>query len=134
MFNNFKPEATPGVYRVAKLIILSIFARTWTNINICMEDNKQLDIELNSDVAKGSYCNLSIITHSPNEFVLDFLKILPGFPKAVVTERIIMTPENAKRLASALADNIGKYEEHFGSISLHNPEIAIPIKQSQNKS
>ena len=83
-----------------------------------MADNKQLDIELGSEVAKGSYCNLSIITHSPNEFVLDFLKILPGFPKAVVTERIIMTPENAKRLRDALADNIGKYENQFGPIQL----------------
>ena len=101
-----------------------------------MADNKQLDIELGSEVAKGSYCNLSIITHSPNEFVLAFLKILPGFPKAVVTERIIMTPENAKRLRDALADNIGKYESHFGEIQLHNPEPAVPIgfNPSENKS
>ena len=101
-----------------------------------MADNKQLDIELNSEVAKGSYCNLSIITHSPNEFVLDFLKILPGFPKAVVTERLIMTPENAKRLRDALADNVGKFESHFGEIVLHNPEPSVPIgfNPSSNKS
>jgi len=101
-----------------------------------MADNKQLDIELNSEVAKGSYSNLSIITHSPSEFVLDFLKILPGVPKAVVSERIIMTPENAKRLRDALADNISKYEAHFGEINVHNPAPQVPIgfNPSENKS
>ncbi len=102
-----------------------------------MAEDKQLDIELSSkDVANGSYCNLSVITHSPSEFVLDFLKILPGFQKAVVTERIIMTPDNAKRLRDALADNISKYESHFGQITVHNPEPAIPIgfNPSENKS
>ena len=101
-----------------------------------MADNKQLDIELGSEVAKGTDCTLSIISHSPNEVVLNFLKILPGFPKAVVTERIIMTPENAKRLRDALADNIGKFESHFGKIELHNPEPQVPIgfNPSGNKS
>ena len=79
-----------------------------------MEDQKskpgknQLDIELNDDVAQGTYSNLAVITHSSAEFVLDFVRIMPGVPKAHVKSRVILTPEHAKRLLRALDDNIKK--------------------------
>ena len=76
----------------------------------------QLNIELNDEVAEGKYSNLAIITHSPSEFVVDFAQFLPGTPKAKVRSRIIMTPQHAKRLYKALADNIAKYEQQFGTI------------------
>lgn len=76
----------------------------------------QLNIELNDEVAEGKYSNLAIITHSPSEFVVDFAQFLPGTPKAKVRSRIIMTPQHAKRLYKALADNISKYESQFGAI------------------
>ena len=91
-----------------------------------MENDNKLNIELSPEVAKGSYSNLSIITHSSNEFIIDFLKLLPGIPKAIVSDRIIMTPENIKRLSHALAENIGKYESKFGTIELHDQEPGIP--------
>ena len=104
-----------------------------------MEEKNHIDIELPQEEAKGSYCNLSIITHSPNEFVIDFLKILPGIPKAIVTERVIMTPENTKRLAEAIAENVRKYEDKFGPIALHDSseasnEIPIGFNNSKSKS
>jgi len=84
-----------------------------------MEDkNKkqnQISIELNEDIAQGMYSNLAVITHSTSEFVIDFVRVMPGTPKAKVKSRIILTPEHAKRLMSALNDNIKKYE------SLHGP-------------
>jgi hypothetical protein len=84
-----------------------------------MADNnqqQQLNIELNEEVAQGVYSNLAVITHSPAEFVIDFIRVMPGVPKAKVQSRIILTPQHAKRLMRALADNIGKYESQHGKI------------------
>jgi len=84
-----------------------------------MSDTKnqgQLNIELSEDVSQGIYSNLAIITHSPAEFVVDFIRIMPGVPKAQVKSRIILTPEHAKRLVAALHDNISKYEAIHGPI------------------
>jgi hypothetical protein len=72
-----------------------------------MEDKKgpnQISIELKEDIAQGIYSNLAIITHSPSEFIVDFVRIMPGIPKAEVKSRIILTPEHAKRLLMALKD------------------------------
>ena len=85
-----------------------------------MEDNKaqktQINIELKEDVAQGTYSNLAVITHSSSEFVLDFIRVMPGVPKAEVKSRIILTPEHAKRLLFAMQDNIKKYESVHGEI------------------
>ena len=84
-----------------------------------MSDNKnqgQFNIELSEEVAQGVYSNLAIITHSPAEFVIDFIRIMPGVPKSKVKSRIILTPEHAKRLVAALNDNISKYEAVHGTI------------------
>ena len=82
------------------------------------ENNKQLQLELKPEVAKGQYSNLAIISHSHSEFVIDFATMLPGLPKPEIGSRILMTPEHAKRLLNALTDNIGKYESQFGKIEL----------------
>ena len=80
------------------------------------DNQNQLNIELTEDVAEGVYSNLAIITHSNAEFVIDFVRVMPGVPKARVKSRIILTPQHAKRLFVALADNIGKYEQIHGTI------------------
>lgn len=87
-----------------------------------MEDQKvnkenQVNIELSEELAEGIYSNLAVITHSQTEFIVDFVSIMPGVPKAKVKSRIILTPEHAKRLHDALADNIKKFEAQNGSIS-----------------
>jgi hypothetical protein len=76
----------------------------------------QLNIELDQEIAEGTYSNLAIINHSVSEFILDFINIMPGVPKAKVKSRIILTPQHAKRLAKALADNIRKFEQQNGDI------------------
>ncbi|MBP1614884.1 MAG: hypothetical protein H6Q13_2332 [Bacteroidetes bacterium] len=86
-----------------------------------MDDQKhegQLQIELSDEVAQGKYINLAIITHSSSEFVLDFICVMPGTPKANVQSRIIVAPEHAKRLLRALEENIVKYERINGNISM----------------
>ena len=83
-----------------------------------MEENKKnkINIELSEEVAEGTYSNLAIITHSHAEFIIDFVKLMPGTPKAKVKSRIILTPEHAKRLHKALSDNIRKFESQNGPI------------------
>lgn len=89
--------------------------------------NNQLQIELNEDIAQGTYANLAVITHSSSEFILDFIRVMPGVPKAGVKSRVILTPEHAKRLMRALEENVRKYENSFGSIRLSEESIISPL-------
>lgn len=91
-----------------------------------MEEKKGLSIEITPEMAQGTYSNLAIITHSSSEFVVDFIRIMPGSPKANVKSRIILTPEHAKRLMLALGDNVEKYESVFGEIKINTNEGAVP--------
>ena len=88
--------------------------------------DNQLQIELKEEVAQGTYANLAIITHSSSEFVLDFVRVLPGLPKAGVQSRVILAPEHAKRLQRALEENIAKYERAFGLIRLQEDGVDTP--------
>lgn len=84
-----------------------------------MEEEKkkgQLNIELNEEMAEGIYSNLAVITHSPAEFVVDFVRVMPGMPKAKVMSRVVVTPQHAKRLLKALQDNVNRYESQHGPI------------------
>ncbi|RMF53522.1 MAG: DUF3467 domain-containing protein [Bacteroidetes bacterium] len=84
-----------------------------------LQGSAHLDIELSNEVAEGVYANLVMIAHSSEEFILDFIRIMPGVPKARVKSRIIITPSHAKRLLHALAENIDKYEQAHGEIAEH---------------
>lgn len=93
-----------------------------------MEDNNntnkpgQLNIELTEEMAQGTYSNLAILTHSLSEFIVDFVQIMPGAPKAKVKSRVILTPHHAKRLLHALQDNVQKYEQIHGHINEGDPQ------------
>lgn len=80
---------------------------------------EQLDINIDEETAEGIYSNCAIIAHSPSEFVIDFIRIMPGVEKAKVKSRIITSPEQAKRLLLSLQDNIKNYENNFGNIEIH---------------
>lgn len=89
-----------------------------------MEQKKQeMQLELTPDVAEGVYSNMAVIAHSPSEFVLDFVRVMPGMPKAKIMTRVMMTPENAKRLLGALNENIRRYEMQFGEIDMNRGVI-----------
>ncbi len=85
-------------------------------MNDPQKPEKKINIELGEEVASGTYSNLAIITHSNTEFVIDFVRLMPGMPKAKVKSRIILTPQHAKRLMKALKDNIAKFESVHGPI------------------
>jgi hypothetical protein len=86
----------------------------------------QLNIEISEEVAEGQYANLAIITHSHAEFVIDFVNVMPGTPKSKVKSRIVLTPQHAKRLMKALADNVQKFEAVNGTIK-DLEEVQIPL-------
>ena len=76
----------------------------------------QINIELDDKTAEGTYANLAIINHSVSEFIVDFVSVMPGQPKAKVKSRIILTPQHAKRLVKALAENVKRFEKNHGEI------------------
>lgn len=92
-----------------------------------MEEKKELSINLKPEIAAGKYSNLALITHSKNEFILDFAAMLPGIPQPEVVSRLIMNPEHAKRLLLALQDNIAKFEKQFGTVSLGDGTAPQPF-------
>lgn len=86
----------------------------------------QINIELDENVAQGTYSNLAIINHSPSEFVIDFVTIMPGIPKSKVKSRIILTPQHAKRLMKALSENVKRFENAHGEIKDYDqPQIPL---------
>ncbi len=90
-------------------------------------DGCRLSVELPADVAQGVYSNLVFISHSSSEFVLDFIRVLPGMPQAKVQSRVLLAPEHAKRLLLALQDNILKHERTFGPINLPGEQPLPPL-------
>jgi len=90
------------------------------------EQEGQINIELDENIAEGIYSNLAIINHSASEFVLDFVCIMPGVPKAKVKSRIVLTPQHAKRLVKALAENVHRFEVAHGEIK-DTEQPSIPL-------
>ncbi len=87
--------------------------------------HQEMNIELPSDIADGIYSNLAVISHSPGEFIVDFITIMPGVPKAKVRSRVILTPQHAKRLLKALETNVKNFEQEHGKIK--ESESNIPF-------
>ena len=96
-----------------------------------MSDSKakkegSINIELDPETAQGTYSNLAIINHSVSEFVVDFINVMPGAPKAKVRSRIILTPQHAKRFLKVLGDNVQRFEAAHGEIKEYD-QPSIPL-------
>jgi len=90
-----------------------------------LKQNNQLSIELDEQIAEGIYSNLVVINHSDTEFVLDFVNVMPGLPKAKVKSRIILAPQHAQRLLISLTENLQKYQSTNGPISGGSTPVSI---------
>src|SRR3954464_12548530 len=90
------------------------------------QQQEQINLELDENIAEGIYSNLAIINHSASEFVLDFVCIMPGTPKAKVKSRIILTPQHAKRLLKAMGENVHRFEAAHGEIK-DSEQPPIPL-------
>ena len=86
----------------------------------------QIKIELDDNIGQGEYANFAVVTHSPAEFVMDYIRVLPGMTKSKVKSRIIMAPMHAKTLMLALRDNVTKFEKKFGEIKVPKQEVKMP--------
>lgn len=86
----------------------------------------QMEIELPEEEASGTYSNLVMISHSASEFILDFISVMPGRPKAKVVKRMVLTPDHAKRLLNALSENIKRFENENGPIN-EEQQIDVPF-------
>ena len=107
----------------------ALYTKLHTQSYKTMEE-KKLNIKLSPEVAEGVYANLTIISHSPSEFVMDFVRMMPGMQEAQVKSRVVMTPDQAKKLLFALENNIKQYEKQFGTINLPGgpvPGSTIPM-------
>ncbi len=82
----------------------------------------QLQIQLDDEVANGTYVNMALVNHTETEFTLDFIYVQPQQPKAKVRSRIITNPKHMKRLLLAMQDNVAKFEAKFGAIELTDIE------------
>ena len=91
------------------------------------ELSKGIDIELGEEMAEGQYANMVVIAHSTS----DFVRIMPGLPKARVKSRIVLAPEHAKRLLLSLHENIARYENSIGPIPIPSSS-ADEIKQAMS--
>ena len=89
--------------------------------------NSNINLELDENLAQGTYSNLALINHSISEFVIDFVNIMPGVPKAKVKTRIILTPQHAKRFSQALNENISRFEKSNGSIKEFDKQPSINL-------
>ena len=78
--------------------------------------NKTKEIRVNfpKELAGGAYSNNMVISHTKEEFIIDFLMVAP--PSGTVNARIIVSPGHVKRIVKALQENISRYEQKFGSI------------------
>lgn len=85
--------------------------------------DQNINIQLNEMVAGGVYCNLALVNHSPSEFVLDFIQLMPGVQQAQVRSRVILAPLHAKRVLAALQQNVQNYEAQFGEIKEVEPFV-----------
>ena len=86
-------------------------------------DPNNINIQLNEMIAAEDYCNLALVNHSPSEFVLDFIQLMPGVQQAHVRSRVILAPLHAKRVLAALEQNIQNYEAQFGEIKEVEPFV-----------
>lgn len=80
-----------------------------------MSEEKKAIIHIDPAEEKGNYANAATIMHSPTEFIIDFMMLLPGDRRKVVS-RVITSPSHAKQFAAALLENVTKYEAAYGDI------------------
>ncbi len=79
----------------------------------------RIDIKIGDEEMKGRYSNVVRVVHTREEFILDFLHVVP--PQGIVTARVITSPGHLKRIVQALATNLARYEEAHGPIAFAEP-------------
>lgn len=87
---------------------------------------QQIQVKVTDEVLRGVYSNMAQIAHTKEEFMIDFMSMMP--PQGIVSARVYLAPAHAKRLAHALLENVKKYEEQYSTIEVGSqpaPEIGF---------
>jgi len=91
------------------------------------EETKKIQVRMPENLQGGVYCNNLMIAHNKEEFIMDFLFLMP--PAGTVTARVVTSPGHMKRILSALQDSVAKYEKIFGEIQKPpDPKLQIGLK------
>ncbi|MXX75854.1 MAG: DUF3467 domain-containing protein [Holophagales bacterium] len=88
------------------------------------DPSSSINVKIGDAELKGAYSNLLRITHTREEFILDFINVVP--PQGIVSARIVTSPGHLKRIIRALGTNLRRYEEVHGVIE----EAPDPTEQS----
>ncbi len=81
-----------------------------------MSNGQEIKVNFPPNLHGGVYSNNMVVTHTKEEFILDFLMVVP--PAGTVTARVIVSPGHMKRILAALQENISKYENACGTIQI----------------
>ena len=92
----------------------------------------KIKIEIDDKIGQGEYVNFAVVTHSIAEFIMDFIRVLPGIPKSKVKSRIVISPIHAKTFILALQDNIKKFEDKYGEIKVGKNQMSPQFKISKD--
>ena len=92
------------------------------------EKKHQIKIEIDENIGQGEYVNFAVVTHSIAEFIMDFIRVLPGVPKSKVRSRLVISPIHAKTFMLALQDNIRKFEGKYGEIKTRKSNQSTQFK------
>lgn len=85
----------------------------------------QLKFEIDKETARGRPTNGAVLAHTADEFLFDFVLIMPGQPP-VVTARLVTSPRHAKALLRSLEDNVRRFEQRFGAIPEPQKNQSLP--------
>ncbi len=77
-------------------------------------EQKKLPVKLPDEVLSGVYANQMMVSHTREEFLLDFINLFP--PQGVVNARVIVSPGHLKRMIRALSENLARYESRHGQV------------------
>jgi hypothetical protein len=86
---------------------------------------QQINIKITDEVMEGRYANMMRVSHTKEEFILDFANVVP--PQGIMTARVITSPGHLKRIIKALQDNLEKYEQSFGKVNEAEPPHGMPF-------
>jgi hypothetical protein len=92
-----------------------------------MADEREIHIKIPEEILRGVYANQMVVRHSREEFVIDFINVCP--PEGIVNARVIVSPGHLKRMVSALGENLVRYEQRFGAVTISD---APPDPKFQN--
>jgi len=71
-----------------------------------LPDAEEISAEVDDRTSDAIYANSVRVQRSPEEYILDFVRVIPGVMDIRLESRVIVSPKNAERLHEALAEHL----------------------------